>query len=46
MSFWTALRLVAAAVFAAIVVASCLRPEAPRSGSNHPAPRAAPVFHR
>jgi hypothetical protein len=46
MSFWTVLRLAAAAVFAAVVVASCLMVEAPGSASNPPAPRAAPIFQR
>jgi len=45
-SFWTALRLAAAAVFTAVVVTSCINAEAPGSGGNLPAPRAAPVFHR
>jgi hypothetical protein len=46
MSFWTVLRLAAAAVFAVIVVASYLMAEAPGTAGNAPAPRAAPVFHR
>ncbi|MCU0922806.1 MAG: hypothetical protein MUF16_21220 [Burkholderiaceae bacterium] len=46
MSFWTVLRLAATAVFAAVVVASCLKAEAPGSAGNPPAPRAAPIFQR
>ncbi|MCU0939821.1 MAG: hypothetical protein MUC86_11920 [Burkholderiaceae bacterium] len=46
MSFWTVLRLAAAVIFAAVVVASCLMVEPPGSAGNQPAPRAAPVFHR
>lgn len=47
MNFWSALRLTAAAIFAAIVVASCLKPDAPGTtdAPDHPAPRAAPIFH-